>query len=134
MPEGLESERKDMRTVGQHLLVDLVNLERSTCLGGEAWVEAFVKCAEHLKLCVLSSHFHTFDPPRLPGLTAYVLLDSSHFSVHTYADTGEAAVDLFVCTDTNLIEAFAFIQEILGIKEDNIAMRKQIRRFNNGKA
>lgn len=121
-----------MNTVGRHLLVDLVNLDGPTCLNGEAWIEAFVKCIEHLQLEVLSTYFHIFELPKPPGLTAYVLLDASHFSVHTYADTGEAAVDLFTCTDDDVAQLFALIQHALGIRENNIAMMKQIRRFDSG--
>ena len=121
-----------MNINGQHWLIDLVNLDKSICLNGEAWVRAFVKSSEGLGLQVVSKYFHIFEPPQALGMTAYVLLDSSHFSVHTYADAGKAAVDLFACTDSDLTQAFAAIQDILGIKEDNISMTKQVRRFNNG--
>lgn len=121
-----------MKTKGQHLLIDLVNLDRAVCLNAEAWIKAFVKSSENLGMEVISTHSHVFEPPKAPGMTAYVLLNSSHFSVHTYAEEGKAAIDLFACTDGDLMLAFTAIKGILGIREDNISMIKQVGRFNDG--
>ena len=120
-----------MHTVGKHLLIDLVNLDRSVCLNAKDWINAFVKSVEGLEIQIISRHYHSFKPPSAPGITAYILLDSSHFSVHTYADKGEAAIDLFVCKDIDIKRVFAVVCDILGIEKTNISMLKQIRRFNN---
>lgn len=121
-----------METInGQQLLIDLVRLDKSVCLNGSAWKDAFISTGESLGLQVISSHVHIFEPPKSLGITAYVLLDSSHFSVHTYAESNRAAVDLFACTNGDLSRAFEMICEALGIEEDNIAMVKEVRRFTD---
>ena len=80
---------------GEHLIVDLINMNREICLDGKKWVQVFEEIALSLELKILNIHIHDFEPPAAPGFTAYILLDSSHFSVHTYADNGAIAVDLF---------------------------------------
>ena len=92
--------------VGQQWLIDLSKLDIQVCLNGQLWVKAFVKSSEDIGLRVISKYFHIFEPPAEAGMTAYVLLDSSHFSVHTFANRGEAAVDLFACTNHNLFHVF----------------------------
>lgn len=115
----------------QHLIIDLVNLDKSTCLNGEGWIEAFTKSSKELGLEIISSYSHTFEPPKAPGVTAYLLLDSSHFSIHTYADSGEAALDLFACTNRDISLAFSTIREMMRIEKNNISMVREIRRFDN---
>jgi S-adenosylmethionine decarboxylase len=44
---------------------------------------------------VLSVHVHAFGENM--GVTGIALLAESHISIHTWPETGEAAVDLFVC-------------------------------------
>jgi len=120
------------RIVWQHWLIDFANLDKSICSNGEAWIRAFKESAESVGLEVISTYSHTFEPPKPSGITAYVVLDSSHFSVHTYADRGEAAVDLFACTENDLTRAFSVVCAILGIRENNISMIKRVKRFRNG--
>ena len=43
---------------------------------------------------VLHSYFHKFSPR---GITGFLLLSSSHISVHTWPEKGYAACDIFTC-------------------------------------
>lgn len=123
-----------MKRDSQHLIIDLVDLDRSVCLDGDGWIKAFIRSSQGLGLEVISSYCHTFQPPKAPGITAYVLLDSSHFSIHTYADSGEAALDLFACTDGDISQAFTEVREIMRIEKNNISMVKEIGRFKGVRA
>jgi S-adenosylmethionine decarboxylase len=43
---------------------------------------------------VIGCHSHKFEPH---GVTAFVILAESHFSIHTWPERGTAALDIFTC-------------------------------------
>ena len=48
---------------------------------------------------VIEAKTHHFEPH---GVTAFVILAESHFSIHTWPERGTAALDIFTCgTDAN---------------------------------
>lgn len=61
---------------------------------------------------VLSVHVHPFGEGM--GVTGVALLAESHISIHTWPETGVAAVDLFVCgKDADAVAGLAVITENL---------------------
>ncbi|RJO60975.1 MAG: hypothetical protein C4542_07530 [Dehalococcoidia bacterium] len=120
------------KIAGRHLIADLVNLDEALCLDAPGWLKAFINASQELGLEIVASNSHIFKPPKQPGLTAFLLLDSSHFSVHSYSDVGIAAVDLFSCRDKDLSQTFMGICKELGITKDNVLHERQIRRFEDG--
>jgi len=118
-----------MSVSGSHLLADFTGLDRQLCLDGERWIRTFTEVARAWRLSVISAESHVFEPPKLPGMTAYVLLDASHFSVHTFATWGMAALDLFVCTDRELSEAFRTLCTSLQIQEQHVRRVRTVERF-----
>ena len=114
---------------GEHLIVDLINMDRETCLNGIKWVNIFEEIATSLELMVLNKYIHNFEPPAPPGFTGYVLLDASHFSVHTYADNGAIAVDLFSCGGKKMEHAFNNLCTYFDINEKNIKKKLIVKRF-----
>jgi S-adenosylmethionine decarboxylase len=51
---------------------------------------------------IINTIRYRFGADSPPGCTAIVTIDESHISVHTYADDGKMAMDIFTCgTRTN---------------------------------
>ncbi|WP_022676063.1 adenosylmethionine decarboxylase [Novosphingobium sp. B-7] len=76
-----------------HLIADL---SQATGLSDVMLVEAALRqAALAAGAKVLGVHVHTFGENM--GVTGIALLAESHISIHTWPETGEAAVDLFVC-------------------------------------
>lgn len=76
-----------------HLIADL---SQATGLSDVVLVEATLRqAALAAGAKVLSVHVHAFGETM--GVTGIALLAESHISIHTWPETGEAAVDLFVC-------------------------------------
>ena len=50
------------------------------------------------------------------------MLDESHCSVHTYADLGLLAMDIFTCGDTNPMEIWENLSRKLGIDRADLRM------------
>ena len=59
------------------------------------------------------------------------MLDESHCSVHTYADLGLIAMDIFTCGNTNPRDVWARLQEDLSIEEATV---REVFRFESAPA
>jgi S-adenosylmethionine decarboxylase len=84
--------------MGKHYLLNLygcsfVLLDDEQCL-----IDLLVNAAIASGATVLKTISHKFDPQ---GCTVLCLLSESHFSIHTWPEKGEAAVDCYTCGDCN---------------------------------
>jgi S-adenosylmethionine decarboxylase len=116
----------------EQVLLDLSSLDYALCVDVSRWERAFTRIADALEATVISRHTHVFHAPAPPGLTAYFLLDASHLSVHTYAEEGRAAVDIFACTDTSLEGTVGQLLALVNVPRDNVVMHLTLRRFTSG--
>lgn len=95
--EGLPTRFGEEPSLGSHLLVELYGcrgefLEREEYVGNtmrEAAVES--------KATVVEQSFHEFKPY---GVSGAVIIQESHYTIHTWPEHGYAAVDLFYCGGT----------------------------------
>jgi len=95
---------------GLHLIADL---ERGNRLDDLEWIELTLRdAADAAAVKVLDVKLHPFGPGM--GITGVALLAESHISIHTWPETGVAAVDIFVCgAGANADAALVLIEERL---------------------
>jgi S-adenosylmethionine decarboxylase proenzyme len=87
----------DQRTLGTHLLVELYGCNAKT-LERVAYVEnALVRAAHESNAHIVSHFFHEFEPY---GVSGVVVIEESHYTIHTWPERRYAAVDLFFCSET----------------------------------
>ena len=80
---------------GEHLLADFYGVA-AELLKDALFLERLLReAAEQAGARVLSSHFHRFGEEE--GVTGVVLLSESHLSIHTWPESGFAALDVFMC-------------------------------------
>jgi len=118
-----------MGIIGHQILIDLIGVDTSICLDSELWLNSFESICMKYGFTVIDKNSHVFKNPQQPGLTAFLLLDSSHFSVHTYADQGIAAVDLFACTNLPLDNLVNDLLTILKIPDKCVTDYQSFGRF-----
>jgi len=83
-----------MSTIGVHILLDVYDVDFSI-LNDRDYLHKYLKdLAAQAGLTVLNHCFHTFDPQ---GLSGVLLLSESHVSIHTWPESGVAAIDLYSC-------------------------------------
>jgi len=87
--------------VGKHCILELYN-----CDAGKLNDECFIRttmasAAREAGATVLHLISHHFQPQ---GVTGLVLLAESHLSIHTWPESGYAAVDVFTCGDHTMPE------------------------------
>ena len=111
---------------GKDLLIDCKNVRREVCLDDRAFLGAMARAAELAGAQVVSQIRYKFGADSPPGCTAIVMLDESHCSVHTYADLGLVAMDVFTCGSTNPRDIWEFVRSEMGIED---ALCREVRRF-----
>lgn len=84
--------RNGVRCAGAHLIVDLYD---ARYLDDIDHIEATLRhCVEAAGATLLHIHLHHFAPN---GVSGVAVLAESHISIHTWPESGYAALDVFMC-------------------------------------
>ena len=87
--------------VGKHCILELYDCEASR-LDDEAFLRTSITiAAKRAGATLLNLITHRFEPQ---GVTGLALLAESHISIHTWPESGYAAVDVFTCGDHTMPE------------------------------
>jgi S-adenosylmethionine decarboxylase proenzyme len=85
-----------MDTFGRHWLAEYHGCDLEL-LNDEPAVKALLeRAARAAGATVVASVFHRFAPQ---GVSGVVVIEESHLSIHTWPETGYAAVDFYTCGD-----------------------------------
>jgi S-adenosylmethionine decarboxylase len=105
-------------TVGKHCILELYGCD-SVRLNDEAFLrDTITIAAKRAGATLLNLITHAFDPQ---GVTGLALLAESHISIHTWPESGYAAVDVFTCGDHTMPErACAVLATELGAAEHKL--------------
>jgi S-adenosylmethionine decarboxylase len=88
-------------TVGKHCILELYACD-SAKLDDEAFLrDTITTAAKRAGATLLNLITHRFEPQ---GVTGLALLAESHISIHTWPESGYAAVDVFTCGDHTMPE------------------------------
>ncbi|MEB3185711.1 MAG: adenosylmethionine decarboxylase [Cyanobacteriota bacterium] len=88
-------------TVGKHCILELYGCD-SARLDDEAFIrDTITVAAKRAGATLLNLITHRFEPQ---GVTGLALLAESHISIHTWPESGYAAVDVFTCGDHTMPE------------------------------
>lgn len=97
---------------GQHLLVDIKNVD-GTFLNSELRLaQAMVDVVNQSKLTLLSYHCHKLIPL---GVSCVGVLLESHISFHTWPEEGVITLDLFTCGSGELVPVLPIIEKLFAI-------------------
>jgi S-adenosylmethionine decarboxylase len=111
-------DRQASDTVGKHCILELYDCDASK-LDNEAFLrDTITTAAERAGATLLNLITHHFQPQ---GVTGLALLAESHISIHTWPESGYAAVDVFTCGDHTMPErACAVLAQELGAKSQKL--------------
>jgi len=83
-----------METRAKHLLVELHECTLAALDDQEALQRLMQAAARAAGATVIGQAFHRYHPH---GVTGVLLLEESHFSLHTWPEAGYAALDFYTC-------------------------------------
>ena len=97
--------------LGRHITIEYYDCETSILNNPSLLEKVFRDAAKLSGATVIDSSFHTYEPQ---GLSGFVVIAESHFSVHTWPEHNYAAVDMFTCgTTINFQKAIEVIRQAL---------------------
>jgi S-adenosylmethionine decarboxylase proenzyme len=122
----VKPELQKTEVLGRHLLLDLGGCEHELLANAETLDRLFCQAVREGGATVVSSHFHQFQPH---GVSGVVVLAESHVTVHTWPESGFAAVDIFTCGTSFRPEAIE--QAILEALRPGTCKRNDLIRRND---
>ena len=112
-PESKSGEAEEEHLpAGQHLLVDIKNVEAAFLNSEQRLADAMVEVVQSAGLTLLSYHCHSLLPA---GVSCVGVLLESHISFHTWPDEGVITLDLFTCGPNPLLPVVPELERLFGI-------------------
>jgi S-adenosylmethionine decarboxylase proenzyme len=105
-------DNNDLRSPsGQHLLVDMKNIDADFLDSEERLIQAMVETIDEAGLTMLSYHCHSLAPS---GISCVGILLESHISFHTWPFEGVITLDLFACGSRPLLPVIKTVERLFG--------------------
>lgn len=103
---------------GRHWILDLHGCPAKLLDDHDTVRDRLIEVTDRFELTLLEIATHKFEPQ---GVTAIGLLAESHFSIHTWPETGFAAIDIFTCGTGNKVdEACRFLSEVFQATDSKV--------------
>jgi S-adenosylmethionine decarboxylase len=103
-----------LKALGTHIVCELSGCDPAMLSDVDAVAEIMVQAAHEANATVIERAFHRFQPQ---GVSGVVVIQESHLSIHTWPETGYAAMDFYTCGDhTNPWAACEFAAKALVAK------------------
>ena len=83
-----------MESLGKHCVAELYGCETFILNDEQKLIELIKESVEKSGATLLKISSHKFEPQ---GVTIVALLAESHFSIHTWPEKGNIAIDAFTC-------------------------------------
>lgn len=96
-PDGLPRLKGEAESLGSHILIEFFGCNGQTLEQERTVGQAMMEAAEASEATIVTSSFHEFKPY---GVSGAVIIQESHYTIHTWPEHGYAAVDLFYCGGT----------------------------------
>ena len=97
---------------GQHLLMDIRNVEEAFLASEERLAKAMLTVVGDCGLTLLSYHCHGLTPS---GVSCVGVLLESHVSFHTWPSKGVVTLDLFTCGSQSLLPIVETVENLFGV-------------------
>jgi S-adenosylmethionine decarboxylase len=103
-----------LKALGTHIVCELSGCDPAMLTNVDAVADMMVQAAIEANATVIERAFHRFQPQ---GVSGVVVIQESHLSIHTWPETGYAAMDFYTCGDhTDPWAACEYAARILGAK------------------
>ena len=106
---GDAQDEEEHLPVGQHLLIDIDNVDSSFLNSMPELASAMVDMVYKCGLTMLSYHCFQLEPS---GISCAGVLLESHVAFHTWPEEGVITMDLFTCGPTSLLPIVGFIEDL----------------------
>ena len=98
---------------GSHVLADFTGIYGDEHKVGHFIFDLMIRSIEMTTMKIVHKHLEILNKNTPPGFTSICLLDSSHFTVHSYTNEGLLSADIYTCGDTSPIEVMTYFKNEL---------------------
>lgn len=98
----------------QQLIVDFYGCDRGVLNNIDGIRNIVHVVCEKINTQIVEECYHEFQPI---GISAFAVISTSHFSIHTWPEHGYAAVDIFSCRGGLTEEISSILSDLLKSKE-----------------
>lgn len=85
-----------MKALGTHIVCELSGCDAAALTDVDGVRATLMQAAREANATIMETAFHRFQPQ---GVSGVVVLAESHISIHTWPETGYAAMDFYTCGD-----------------------------------
>jgi len=85
-----------VQSLGNHLIVELYDCPGEVINDARVVEKALIEAVRISGARMIQSVVHEFNPH---GISGVIVIEESHFSVHTWPEYGYCALDIFTCGD-----------------------------------
>ena len=103
-----------METLGRHVIIELYGCDHALLDDLDRVRAAMLEATGAIGATVLSDAFHRFEPH---GLSGTVVIAESHLSIHTWPESGYAAIDIFTCGSLQAERGLSVLRSRLGAQQ-----------------
>ena len=95
-PKAPEETRQKLKALGTHIVCELSGCDAAKLTDVDAVRAMMENAAKAANASIVTTAFHRFQPQ---GVSGVVVIEESHLSIHTWPETGYAAMDFYTCGD-----------------------------------
>lgn len=99
--EGVPLEAGEEPSLGSHVLIELFDCNPASLELEKTVGTAMLDAARASEATIVTDSFHEFKPY---GVSGAVIIQESHYTIHTWPEHRYAAVDLFYCGGTIYVD------------------------------
>jgi S-adenosylmethionine decarboxylase proenzyme len=102
---------EEKKHLGTHIIADFFDCCEEVLKDTELIRNYMIRAVEKANATIVSENFNSFNPW---GVSGVIVIQESHFTIHTWPEFRYSAVDLFTCgTDLELLEALEYLKKQL---------------------
>lgn len=99
-----------IQSLGNHLIVELYECDTDLINNKEYVEKALIEAVDISGATIVQSVIHEFNPH---GVSGAIVIEESHFTIHTWPEYGYCALDIFTCgTEINYHAALEHLKEV----------------------
>ena len=112
-----------VQSLGNHLIIELYDCDCEFINDTQRVEDALIKGVELSGATIVQSVIHKFNPH---GVSGVIVIEESHFSVHTWPEYGYCALDIFTCGDEiDYHSALQYLKKEFGARHLSVTEMKR---------
>ncbi len=115
--------------MGKHLLLDLKYFDKEVMNSKEEIKDVLNNCVSKISMTPLIEPVVVDGAEHNKGVTSFVIIETSHISIHTFSDKDKIAFDLYSCKDYDENRIIEYLLD--KFKDSEIINKVVLKRFDD---